>query len=78
MTPLELGFTWKEIIIIVFMAGGFYAQLKAIRADIKRLERKQDKYNNLQERMLKQEIWSKMHEKEHELCQNSQTQANKD
>ena len=65
MNPADIGLTWKEIIVAVFVAGGFYAQLKAIRSDIKRLEKKQDKYNNLQERMLKQEIWSKMHEKEH-------------
>ena len=49
MTP-ELGFTWKEIILAVFVAGGFWAELKAIRKDIARLEKKQDKYNNLQER----------------------------
>lgn len=67
MTP-ELGLTWKEIIIAVFVAGGIWAQLQAIRRDIKRLEQKQDRYNNLQERVLKQEMWAKMHQREHEQC----------
>lgn len=35
---------------IVFTAGMLYGELKAIRKDIARLEKKQDKYNNLQER----------------------------
>lgn len=48
--PLELGLTWKEIILAAFVVGGLYAELKAIRKDIARLEKKQDKYNNLQER----------------------------
>lgn len=62
----ELGFTWKEIILAVFMAGGIWAELKAIRRDIKTLSVKQEKYNNLQERMLNLEIWKKLHEKEHD------------
>lgn len=53
----ELGFTWKEILMAAFVAGGFWAELKAIRRDIKRLETKQDKYNNLQERTHRLEIW---------------------
>lgn len=59
----ELGFTWKEIIIAVFVAGSFWAELKAIRRDIKRLEIKQDKYNNLQERTHVLELWRQTQEK---------------
>lgn len=58
-----------EIIItaigVVFACGGVYAELKAIRKDIKRLEEKQDKYNNLQERTHCLELWKEYHEKEH-------------
>ena len=61
----ELGFTWKEIIEVVFVAGSLWAQLHAIRKDIRRLEKKQDKYNNLQERTHDLEMWKKYHEKEH-------------
>lgn len=75
MNPADIGITWQEIIVAVFVAGGFYAQFKAIRSDIRRLEKKQDKYNNLQERMLKQELWTKMHEKEHE--KNAEIQQDK-
>ena len=62
MTP-ELGFTWKEILLAVFVAGGFWAELKAIRKDIARLEKKQDKYNNLQERTHILELWRERQEK---------------
>ena len=62
MTP-ELGFTWKEIILAVFVAGGFWAELKAIRKDIARLEKKQDKYNNLQERTHILELWRQEQER---------------
>ena len=62
---MELGFTWKEIIVVVFIAGGIWSQLQAIRKDIRRLEKKQDKYNNLQERTHDLEMWKQYHEKEH-------------
>lgn len=39
-----------KIVGIVFTAGMLYGELRAIRKDIARLEKKQDKYNNLQER----------------------------
>lgn len=61
---MDLGFTLKDIIVVIFIAGGLYAKLQAIGRDIKRLEKKQDRYNNLQERTLKLEVWSQMHEKE--------------
>lgn len=48
------------LISLIFCAGGFYygmkAELKAIHASIKRLETKQDKYNHLQERVLRLEV----------------------
>lgn len=62
---MELGFTWKEVIIVVFIAGSLWSQLRAIRKDIRRLEKKQDKYNNLQERTHDLEMWKQYHEKEH-------------
>ena len=61
---MDLGFTIKDIIVVIFIAGGLYAKLQAIGRDIKRLEKKQDRYNNLQERTLKLEVWAEMHEKE--------------
>lgn len=45
---------WK-IAAFVFAAGGMWAELRAIRKDLSRLEEKQDKYNHLQERMVKVE-----------------------
>lgn len=40
---------WK-LAALIFAAGAVWGELKAIRKDIARLEAKQDKYNNLQER----------------------------
>ena len=45
---------WK-ILGLVFAAGAFWQELRAIRKDIARLEEKQDKYNNLQIRVAKLE-----------------------
>ena len=73
MTGDEIELIWK-IAGVVFAAGAIFAELKAIRRDIARLEKKQDKYNNLQERTLKLETWSEMHEKEC-LCLNSERKA---
>lgn len=64
MPPID-----SQIIItvlgVVFACGGVYSELKAIRKDIKRLEEKQDKYNNLQERTHDLEMWKQYHEKQH-------------
>lgn len=46
---LDIELVWK-ILGLVFAAGAIWNELKAIRKDIARLEAKQDKYNNLQER----------------------------
>ena len=51
---LSIETLWK-ILAVVFGAGTFWAELKAIRKDIARLEEKQDKYNHLQERVVKLE-----------------------
>ena len=71
MTPEQFEIAWK-VAAIVFGAGVFYAELKAIRKDIARLEKKQDAYNHLQERTLKLEVWKD------EVCRNSETRVNKD
>lgn len=54
MTPEQLELLWKGA-AIVFGAGAFWQELRAIRKDIARLEEKQDKYNNLQIRVAKLE-----------------------
>ena len=46
---LDLEMLWK-IGAVVFAGGIVWAKLEAIQKDIARLEKKQDKYNNLQER----------------------------
>lgn len=56
---------------IIFAAGALWGELKAIRKDINRLEQKQDRYNNLQERTHDLEMWKQYHEKEHSVCQSS-------
>lgn len=70
MTGEEIGLIWK-VAGVVFACGVIYGELKAIRKDIARLETKQDKYNHLQERVLKLETWSEIHEKEC-VCQGSE------
>ena len=60
---IEIGISWREIIIAAFVVGGLWAELRAIRKDIARLEAKQDKYNNLQERTHILELWRQEQEK---------------
>lgn len=55
-----------EVLGIVFMAGIFYGKMESISKDIKRLEKKQDRYNNLQERTHTLEVWREMHQREHD------------
>ena len=57
---LDLETVWK-ILGVVFACGMVWAELKAIRKDIARLEAKQDKYNNLQERTRVLEVELKNH-----------------
>ena len=51
---LDFNVLWK-VAAVVFAAGGLWNELRAIRKDLSRLESKQDKYNNLQERVAKLE-----------------------
>ena len=60
MTQMEIETIWK-VLIVVFAAGVVWSELKAIRKDIARLEEKQDKYNNLQERTRVLEVVVKNH-----------------
>lgn len=57
---LDVELVWK-ILGLVFAAGAIWNELKAIRKDIARLEAKQDKYNNLQERTRVLEVLVKNH-----------------
>ena len=54
MNPEWFEAGWK-IAAVVFAAGGVWNELRAIRKDLSRLEKKQDRYNNLQERVAKLE-----------------------
>lgn len=58
MTPEMFDAVWK-LAAVVFGAGAMWAELKAIRKDIARLEQKQDKYNHLQERVVSVEASTK-------------------
>lgn len=51
---LDFNVLWK-VSAVVFAAGGLWNELRAIRKDLSRLESKQDKYNQLQERVAKLE-----------------------
>ena len=51
MTGVDIEVIWK-VAAVIFGAGAFYQELRAIRKDIARLEEKQDKYNHLQESIL--------------------------
>lgn len=50
---------------VVFACGGVWVKLDTIQKDIKRLEKKQEKYNNLQERTHDLEMWKQYHEMQH-------------
>ncbi len=54
MTADQIEIFWK-VAAVIFGAGAFWQELRAIRKDIARLEEKQDKYNNLQIRVAKLE-----------------------
>ena len=47
---IDFNVLWK-VAAVGFAAGGLWNELRAIRKDLSRLESKQDKYNNLQERV---------------------------
>ena len=50
MTGEMINLIW-ELAAVIFASGAVWGELKAIRKDIARLEKKQDKYNHLQERV---------------------------
>ena len=58
MTPEMFDAVWR-VAAVVFGAGAFWSELRAIRKDIARLEAKQDKYNHLQERTISNEASAK-------------------
>lgn len=62
MTGVDIEVIWK-VAAVIFGAGAFYQELRAIRKDIARLEEKQDKYNHLQERVAKLEAQMERQEK---------------
>lgn len=62
MTVEQIDIAWK-VAAVLFGAGAFYQELRAIRKDIARLEEKQDKYNHLQERVAKIEAKLEEHHK---------------
>ena len=60
---VTLDIVWK-VSAMVFAAGVVWGQLKAIRKDIARLEKKQDETNNVKLRMAAAEAVQKMHQQE--------------
>ena len=54
-----------EILGVIFAAGIFYGKMESISKDIKRLEKAQLKYNDLQMRTHDLEMWKQYHEQQH-------------
>jgi hypothetical protein len=52
--PLDTETIWK-ILGLVFAAGAFWQELKAIRKDILRLEEKVEKHNSIDRRIVRLE-----------------------
>lgn len=52
-----------EVAVLVFAAGGAWFELKALRKDISRLERKQEESNNVKTRTAIIEELNKAHDK---------------
>ena len=73
MTPADIGLTWKEVPYLTFMAGFVWFELKAIRRDIARLDKKVEKHNNFDRRIIRLETLVEI--KEHEL--NAEIQQSK-
>lgn len=59
--PIEVIY---KIAAVVFGAGALYGQLRGIRKDIARLEKKQEESNNVKMRMAAAEAVQKMHQQE--------------
>lgn len=60
-----------EILGVVFAAGMFYAKLESISKDVRRLEKEQKKYNDLQMRTHDLEMWKQYHEEQHKSGNNT-------
>lgn len=73
MNPADIGLTWKEVLYLTFMAGFVWFELKAIRRDIARLDKKVEKHNNFDRRIIRLETLVEV--KEHEL--NAEIQQSK-
>lgn len=73
MNPSDIGLTWKEVLYLTFMAGFVWFELKAIRRDIARLDKKVEKHNNFDRRIIRLETLVEI--KEHEL--NAEIQQDK-
>lgn len=65
MTPADIGLTWKEVLYLTFMAGFVWFELKAIRRDIARLDKKVEKHNNFDRRIIRLETLVEVKEHEH-------------
>ena len=80
MTPADIGLTWKEILYLTFMAGFVWFELKAIRRDIVRLDKKMDKidekvqkHNNFDRRIVRLETLVEVKENEKQMGRTDQT-----
>lgn len=65
MAPADIGLTWKEIIYLAFMAGFVWFELKAIRRDIARLDKKVEKHNTFDRRIIRLETLFEIKEPGH-------------
>ena len=59
--PIEVIY---KIVAVVFGAGALYGQLRGIRKDIARLEKKQEESNNVKMRMAAAEAVQRMQQQE--------------
>ena len=73
MNPADIGLTWKEILYIAFMAGFVWFELKAIRRDIARLDKKVEKHNNFDRRIVRLETLVEVKENEKQMGRTDQT-----
>ena len=60
-----------EILGVIFAAGIFYGKMESISKDIRRLEKEQKKYNDLQMRTHDLEMWKQYHELVHQGGKNA-------
>ena len=67
MSPSDIGLTWKEVLYLTFMAGFVWFELKAIRRDIARLDKKVEKHNNFDRRIIRLETLVELKENEAKL-----------